>query len=343
MRPPAGEGGPKRAARPHPRPNPLSPLGVTLLGLAAALQAGPAAPQDDAVLAARRTRMVVEQIAARGVRDPLVLKAMAEVPRHLFVPPGLADRAYADHPLPIAEGQTISQPYIVALMTECLALRGGEKILEVGTGSGYQAAVLGRIAGSVFTIEIHEPLSRAAGETLRRLGYRNVTVRSGDGFFGWPEQAPFDGVVVTCAAAEVPPALFAQLAEGGRLVLPLGDPGAYQELTVVTKRKGKPAVERVLDVRFVPMTGEIQKKKSIRMPNGPPGPAAEASRGPFPLAAVVPHPGPGAGSGAHGADSGSCPGAFPSGLGSTHPPAGPLPPRAGGNRPRATRSSAPFA
>jgi len=232
-----------------------------LLGLQAALWACSSGAQEEPGFAALRKAMVSRQIAARGVRDPLVLEAMSDVPRHLFVPAGLAGRAYEDYPLPIGEGQTISQPYIVALMTECLALRGGEKVLEIGTGSGYQAAVLGRIAGTVFTIEINTELARQAAATLERLGYANVRARAGDGFFGWPEEAPFDGIIVTAAAPVVPPALFAQLAEGGRLVIPLGDPSTFQRLTVVTKRDGKQRVERVLDVRFVPMTGEIQKRK----------------------------------------------------------------------------------
>jgi protein-L-isoaspartate(D-aspartate) O-methyltransferase len=217
--------------------------------------------QDDAALAAKRKNMVAVQIAARGVRDPLVLKAMSDVPRHLFVPVESIDQAYGDFPLPIGEGQTISQPYIVALMTECLALKRDEKVLEVGTGSGYQAAVLDRIAGRVFTIEIHEALARRAEGILERLGFRNVQVRCGDGFFGWPEEAPFDGIIVTCAVPECPPALFAQLKEGGRLVIPLGDIQTYQRLTVITKDAGKPRIEQVLDVRFVPMTGEVLKKK----------------------------------------------------------------------------------
>jgi protein-L-isoaspartate(D-aspartate) O-methyltransferase len=230
-------------------------------GLLAALAGCFGRAQDEAGLAARRKVMVSVQIAARGVRDPLVLAAMSEVPRHLFVPADLVREAYEDYPLPIGEGQTISQPYIVALMTECLALEGPEKVLEIGTGSGYQAAVLARIAASVFTIEINAPLARRAAATLERLGIANVHVRQGDGFFGWPEEAPFDAMMVTAAAPEVPPALFDQLAEGGRLVIPLGDPAAYQRLTVITKRKGRPAIDRILDVRFVPMTGEIQKKK----------------------------------------------------------------------------------
>jgi protein-L-isoaspartate(D-aspartate) O-methyltransferase len=229
-------------------------LEIAVLGCQGGAQGGPD-------FAAERKAMVAGQIAARGIRDVLVLKAMSEVPRHLFIPADLAEQAYGDHPLPIGEGQTISQPYIVALMTECLALKGGERVLEVGTGSGYQAAVLGRIAAGVYSIEINDTLARRAAETLGRLGFKNVHVRAGDGFFGWPEEAPFDAVIVTAAAPEVPPVLFAQLAEGGRLVIPLGDVRTYQRLTVVTKRNSKPSIERVLDVRFVPMTGEILKKK----------------------------------------------------------------------------------
>lgn len=216
---------------------------------------------DENDQAAARARMVAEQIAARGIRDPAVLSAMREVPRHLFVPEAVRADAYADHPLQIGHGQTISQPYIVALMTELARPTPSARALEVGTGSGYQAAVLGRIVAGVFTVEIHDGLARRAAETLERLGYRNVRVRAGDGFFGWPEEAPFDGVIVTCAVPEVPPALFAQLAEGGRLVIPLGDVRTFQRLTVVTKKDGKPVVKRVLDVRFVPMTGEALKKR----------------------------------------------------------------------------------
>jgi protein-L-isoaspartate(D-aspartate) O-methyltransferase len=252
----SGEGGSSRR-----RTNALSPRGVMSLGLAFAVLATLAGAQDETAFAARRKRMVASQIVARGIRDPLVLRAMSDVPRHLFVPPGSADLAYEDYPLAIGEGQTISQPFIVALMTERLDLGKDAKVLEIGTGSGYQAAVLARIAARVFTIEIHEALARQAAGTLEKLGLRNVEVRTGDGFRGWPEEAPFDGVMITCAVPEVPPALFAQLKEGGRLVLPLGDPRTTQVLTVVTKRRGKPVRERVLDVRFVPMTGEVQKKK----------------------------------------------------------------------------------
>lgn len=256
-----GGGEPEKVSRPPRRANPMSPPGVMLLGLAlaAAAAAASAIPQSESSFAARRRAMVDEQIAARGVRDDRVLAALAAVPRHLFVPPALAGRAYEDRPLPIGEGQTISQPYIVALMTECLKLEAGDKVLEIGTGSGYQAAVLGRLAARVFTIEIDAALARRAAGTLGRLGFDNVRVRTGDGFFGWPEEAPFDAVMVTAAAPKVPPALLAQLAEGGRLVLPLGDPAAFQRLTVITKKAGRTVVERVLDVRFVPMTGEILK------------------------------------------------------------------------------------
>jgi len=261
VRKPAGEGGPENGLGVTQASNRLSPAGVILLGLGLVLSAEFGRPQDDSGFAKLRREMVASQIAARGVRDPLVLRAMTDIPRHLFVLPDYVDQAYEDRPLPIAEGQTISQPYIVALMTQCLAVGKDDKVLEIGTGSGYQAAVLGRIAGRVFTIEIHEGLARRAAETLERLGFRNVRVRSGDGFFGWPEEAPFDAVIVTCAVPEVPPALFDQLKEGGRLVIPLGDTQTYQRLTIITKKAGKPVVKQVLDVRFVPMTGEALKKR----------------------------------------------------------------------------------
>jgi len=234
----------------------------TALFLAAlAVSAATGTAQSEKDLAARRQAMVDRQIVARGVTDPRVLRAMRDVPRHLFVPAAYAAQAYEDHPLPIDEGQTISQPYIVALMTECLDLEEGDKVLEIGTGSGYQAAVLARIARRVLTIEIHEPLARKAAETLAGLGATNVEVRAGDGFFGWPEEAPFDAVIVTCAVPRVPEPLLEQLAEGGRLVVPLGDPRSYQVLTVLTKEKGRPRLRKVLDVRFVPMTGEAQKRR----------------------------------------------------------------------------------
>jgi protein-L-isoaspartate(D-aspartate) O-methyltransferase len=262
---PPGEGCSRRGRRIPRLYNRMSPRRVMVLGLIFTPILGFAAAvfgaQNSPELAARRKRMVETQIAARGVHDPLVLRAMSEVPRHLFVPAGSVGEAYEDYPLPIGEGQTISQPYIVALMTERLALVKGAKVLEVGTGSGYQAAVLSVIAAEVFTVEINAELARQAAATLERLGYKNVHIRAGDGFFGWPEAAPFDGIIVTAAATEVPPALFAQLKEGGRMVIPLGDPRSFQVLTLVTKRQGKAVSKAILDVRFVPMTGEIQKKK----------------------------------------------------------------------------------
>jgi protein-L-isoaspartate(D-aspartate) O-methyltransferase len=180
---------------------------------------------------------------------------MRAVERHRFVPAELAGQAYADRPLPIGEGQTISQPYIVALMSELLDLSGDERVLEVGTGSGYQAAVLARLAREVFTIEIKPPLQARAARLLASLGLRNVTAASGDGYYGMPAAAPFDAIMITAAVDHVPPPLLAQLVDGGRLVLPLGHPFAYQDLVVVTRTGGTYTVDHVLPVSFVPMTG----------------------------------------------------------------------------------------
>jgi len=203
--------------------------------------------------------MVARQIEGRGVRDARTLAALRKVPRHLFVPAALAGDAYADHALPIGHDQTISQPYVVAFMTEALGLRGGETVLEVGTGSGYQAAVLAEIAARVYTIEIVVPLAEEARERLARLGYRNVEVRAGDGYRGWPDKAPFDAVIVTAAAPRIPEPLKQQLKDGGRLVIPVGD--WYQELVVLTKRGDGLERRSIFPVRFVPMTGEAQKEK----------------------------------------------------------------------------------
>jgi len=206
----------------------------------------------------RRARMVETQIVARGVRDARVLAAMREVPRHLFVDGAHQAEAYEDHPLPIAGNQTISQPYIVALMTELLDLQPGDRVLEIGTGSGYQSAVLSRLAREVYSIEIVPELARASSERLRQLGFTNVTVKEGDGYRGWPEHAPFDGIVVTAAPPRIPEPLLDQLAPGGRMVIPVGD--FFQELKVFTKDKnGKVTEKDILPVRFVPMTGEIAK------------------------------------------------------------------------------------
>jgi protein-L-isoaspartate(D-aspartate) O-methyltransferase len=201
-----------------------------------------------------REAMVAEQIVARGVTDPRVLRALRVVPRHAFVPEAVRSQAYRDHPLPIGHDQTISQPYIVAFMSEAAAPRPGARVLEVGTGSGYQAAVLAEMGADVYSIEIVAPLAAAAKEALARTGYGRVHLRTGDGHQGWPEAAPFEAIVVTAAAATVPPALLEQLAPSGRLVIPVGDDEQYLE---VHRRNddGGITVERVFPVRFVPLVG----------------------------------------------------------------------------------------
>jgi protein-L-isoaspartate(D-aspartate) O-methyltransferase len=201
-----------------------------------------------------RLEMVRTQIEARGIRDPAVLSALRTVPRHEFVSESLHGRAYEDRPLPLGWGQTISQPYIVACMTELARLRGGEVVLEVGTGSGYQAAVLAEIAERVCTMELIEPLARRAAETLLRLRYHRVVVRFGDGSVGWPEVAPFDAILLTAAPARVPPALCDQLKEGGRLVAPVGTD--VQKLRLFERRQGRLRKRDLMPVRFVPMIGE---------------------------------------------------------------------------------------
>lgn len=201
----------------------------------------------------RRIEMVETQIAQRGIRDTAVLRAMRIVPRHQFVETGDTALAYGDHPLPIGYGQTISQPYIVALMTELARPSPACRVLEIGTGSGYQAAVLAEIVDSVFSIEIVEPLADEAAERLRRLGYDNVVVRRGDGYLGWSEKAPFDAILVTAAAPEIPPPLVEQLREGGRMVIPYGDAAAVQQLLLLEKRDGIIREQAVLPVRFVPL------------------------------------------------------------------------------------------
>jgi len=201
-------------------------------------------------------RMVAEQIEVREIKDKKVLRAMRTVPRHEFVPEEFKPYAYEDRPLPIGCGQTISQPYIVALMTELLGLDGEDKVLEVGTGSGYQAAILSEIVREVYTIEIFEELGTSAKRRLKDLDYSNVTVRIGDGYYGWPEEAPFDAVIVTCAATHIPPPLIAQLKEGGRMCIPVGGVFQIQNLMLIEKRDGKITSKNILPVRFVPMLGE---------------------------------------------------------------------------------------
>jgi protein-L-isoaspartate(D-aspartate) O-methyltransferase len=218
---------------------------------AAAPKLTPIASDSDAQ---KRAKMVESQIVARGVRDPRVLAAMREVPRHRFVPASEAPHAYEDHPLPIGGNQTISQPYIVALSTDLLVPEPGHVVLEVGTGSGYQAAVLAEIVKQVYTIEIVEPLGRAAESRLAALGYKNVEVRIGDGYKGWPEKAPFDGIVVTAAAPRVPQVLVDQLKPGGRMVIPIGERWEVQQLLLIVRNAdGTLQQKNVLPVRFVPL------------------------------------------------------------------------------------------
>jgi protein-L-isoaspartate(D-aspartate) O-methyltransferase len=213
-------------------------------------------PRTDAgdAYAPQRQAMVRDQIAGRGVADGQVLAAMGSVPRHLFVPADAAAEAYSDYPLPIGSDQTISQPYIVAYMSELLAVQKPHKVLEIGTGSGYQAAVLSLLADRVYSIEIVEELGREAAARLEKLGYGNVEVRIGNGYLGWPEEAPFDRIMLTAAPEEIPPALLAQLAPNGILVAPVGPAFSAQELVVVQKdAEGRMQSRSVLPVRFVPM------------------------------------------------------------------------------------------
>jgi len=216
--------------------------------------------KHDPFVAPRRL-MIERDLKGRGISDPRVLAAMEAVPRHLFVPDRQKNAAYDDRPLPIGAGQTISQPYIVAHMSESLGLKGHEKVLEIGTGSGYQAAVLGRLAAAVYSIEIIPALSeRAKLLLIDQLGFTNVRLKVGDGFFGWEEQAPFDAILITAAAPRVPERLWRQLREGGQIIMPLGEPGQTQRLIRVRKAAGKQVVEQLSDVIFVPLTGAIQQR-----------------------------------------------------------------------------------
>jgi protein-L-isoaspartate(D-aspartate) O-methyltransferase len=235
-------------------------LALTVVSLAFSLipwpsgESGQAATQSADRFAAAREQMVARQVAARGIADQRVLAAMRAVPRHLFVAPGTEDEAYEDRPVPIGHGQTISQPYIVAFMTDLARVRPGDRVLEIGTGSGYQAAVLSRLADSVYTIEIVAPLAERAKKVLDALGCNNVTTRIGDGYAGWPEAAPFDAIVVTAAPDHVPPALVAQIKNGGRLVIPVGAVNDVQDLRVIEKdANGQTRSRDVAPVRFVPL------------------------------------------------------------------------------------------
>jgi len=239
---------------------------MAVAGLAAPL---PAQTWDEAA----RERMVAQQLKGRDITDSRVLAAFARVPRHRFVPERLASLAYGDHPLPIGSEQTISQPYIVALMTQWAELQPGDKVLEIGAGSGYQAAILAELTDQVFTIELLPELAEAAADRLKALGYHQVRVKTGDGYQGWPREAPFAAILVTAAARQVPPALEAQLREGGRLVIPVGPPGLPQTLIRYRKTGGKLTEEARLPVRFVPLVQPGSQKDEglqILLPGLPP-------------------------------------------------------------------------
>ena len=219
----------------------------------------PAYSQD--VYEKKRQIMIEKDVRGRGITDKKVLDVMGKTPRHLFVEGHLMDAAYEDYPLPIDEGQTISQPYVVALMTEALRLKPSDRVLEIGTGSGYQAAILAEIAKEVYTIEIRKGLADKAEKRLKEMGYKNVKVKYGDGYFGWEEYTPFDAIIITAAANHIPPPLIKQLKEGGRLIIPLGRTVYSQTLILATKKKGELNLQEITSVRFVPMVGEAEKAR----------------------------------------------------------------------------------
>ena len=230
--------------------------GIAVGLLSGCRKSGPPRPSD--AQASARERMVATQIVSRGIHDPRLLSALRAVPRHVFVDPAHRDEAYADRPVPIGEGQTMTQPYVAALMTELLDIQPSDRILEIGTGSGYESAVLSRLAAEVYSVEILPDISRRAQERLRTLGCANVRFRIGDGYGGWPEAAPFDGILVTAAPRRIPPALLDQLAPNGRMVIPVGD--FFQELRVYARdAKGSVTESSVIPVRFGTMQGEAQK------------------------------------------------------------------------------------
>lgn len=209
----------------------------------------------------KREKMVENQLISRGIKDERVLDAMREIPRHLFVSKSVRNKAYGDHPLPIGEGQTISQPYVVALMTEALDLKPSDRVLEIGTGSGYQAAVLAEIVEEVYTIEIRKSLSEQASGLLNELGYQNVKTKHADGYFGWEEYVPFDAIIITASANHIPPPLINQLKDGGKLIIPLGSTLYYQILTLVTRRGDDLNIKQMSGVAFVPMVGEVRRER----------------------------------------------------------------------------------
>jgi protein-L-isoaspartate(D-aspartate) O-methyltransferase len=224
------------------------------------LTASSTSEDDNNIDVEKRWDMIEKQIISRGIQDPRLIQAMIKIPRHKFVPADLREYAYGDNPIPIGMDQTISQPYIVALMTELLKLKEGEKVLEVGTGSGYQTAILAEMGCEVFTIEIVESLVEKAKQVLESLGYKKIHYKSGDGYSGWPEHAPFDAIIVTAAPDHIPQPLIEQLKVNGRMVIPVGD--LYQELILIKKREKRVEMKTVTPVRFVPMTGEAQKPQN---------------------------------------------------------------------------------
>ena len=229
---------------------------LLLLYLSLVLLPSPSPASEDPSFLEARRRMVERDLKGRDITDPKVLEVMGRIPRQLFVEPSLQNQAYADHPLPIGEGQTISQPYVVAFMTEILRLGSRDRVLEVGTGSGYQAAVAAKIAGEVYTVEIFPSLADRARKILADLGFRNVTVRQGDGYYGWEEKGPFDAIIVTCAGGHIPPPLIRQLRNGGRMVMPVGGPFLTQNLVFLEKsRDGSLTQRNVLPVVFVRLLG----------------------------------------------------------------------------------------
>jgi protein-L-isoaspartate(D-aspartate) O-methyltransferase len=226
--------------------------------LIAALRDAPQPDERDPYLAPRRA-MIDRDLRARGIKNERILTVMAALPRHLFVPDNLRAYAYDDRPLPIGDGQTISQPYVVALMSELLGLKPTDKVLEIGTGSGYQTAVLARLAASVTSIEILASLSERAKKVLDQLNFKNLELKIGDGLYGWEERGPFDAILVTAAAPRIPEPLWRQLREGGRLVMPLGDQGKSQRLIRATKTGGQPIIEDLSEVLFVPLRGAVER------------------------------------------------------------------------------------
>ena len=239
----------------------LGIIGLSICNCESSQDADSTRSPEEKSFAQARHHMVEKDLRRRDITDATVLAVMGRVLRHKFVLERYVNQAYADHPLPIGEGQTISQPYIVALMTQCLNVGEGDTVLEIGTGSGYQAAVLAEMVDQVYTVEIREKLAQRADTLLHDLGYTNIEVKASDGYFGWEEHAPFDGIIVTAAANHVPPPLIKQLKDGGRIVIPVGNPYSYQKLVLIEKKDGDIFSRDITGVLFVPLVGEIEKDK----------------------------------------------------------------------------------